>query len=84
MEEISPENRWPLDESRVVKPFKRYKAMRNNSMPDLHEHSPPNKPHAERQFIYNKWFIQPEERLKLKPQGHRSSLQLDPSTPHPT
>jgi hypothetical protein len=64
---------WQLDENKVIKPFRRYKAMRNNSMPDLTELSPS---HAQQPFIYNKWFIKPEERLKRTPKDLRSSFQL--------
>lgn len=67
--------RWEVDESRVVKPFRRYKTMRNNSMPDLTDLNIPHQPHAERQFIYNKWFIKPDQRLKRKPIQLRASLQ---------
>jgi hypothetical protein len=68
----------------VVKPFRRYKAMRNNSMPDLTDLLPHSPAHAERQFIYNKWFIKPDQRLKRKPLAIRSSLQSHPSTCRPT
>lgn len=86
MEEGFCDRHWELVESQVVKPFRRYKAMRNNSMPDLCDLAgTPSPAHAaERQFAYNKWFIRPEQRLKRKPVGLRSSLQLHPGiSPHP-
>lgn len=62
---------WQLDQADVILPFKRYKAMRNNSMPDLTELKHPS-PRAEGKFHYNKWFIKPEERLKTKIVTQRS------------
>jgi hypothetical protein len=67
----------------VVKPFKRYKAMRNNSMPDLTELHPrlPTHTRAERQFAYNKWFIKPEQRLARKPITRLPNTPLAPNGP---
>lgn len=55
--------------------------MRNNSMPDLTELNAHQPPQAERQFVYNKWFIRPEQRLKKKPAQIRASLE---ESPHPS
>ena len=50
-------------------------------MPDLRELHIRVPPNAERQLIYNKWFIKPEQRLTKKPFSHRPNNQLTPNAP---
>jgi hypothetical protein len=70
---------WRGDNSDAISPFRRYKAMRNKSMPDLTELRSSSPTRAEGRFQYNKWYIKPEQRLKKKLVTQRSSFELESS-----